>query len=409
MRYRTHRLRRLAAAGVLGVGMTAGVLGVTAGVASAQPGATTITSSAGATTHVASTGTGQAAAAFTVSVGTRTGAQTAFDQTFVVHVASTSGTAVWDGNPTCAADWTTSNALTCTATVTTTTHNLTVEITGAETLSGKTLAVHITGDNVTTTSASGEVKVTIPSSSTITQAVTTGVEIASVSVSVSGPGATTITSSAGATTHVASTGTGLAAAAFTVSVGTRTGAQTALDQTFVVHVVSTSGTAVWDGNPTCAADWTTSNALTCTATVTTTTHNLTVEITGAETLSGKTLSVHITADKVTTKGANGDVEVTIPSSSTVVQAVTTGVEIASVSTTKLRCPPERKHGKHPQRRRCPRPRPRPLPPRHRAPKGLPHPGKPGSGHNHGSNDPGSHTHGSESPGNGKHSHGGRGR
>ena len=91
MRHRTRKFRRVTAAAVLGLGMSAGVIGVTAGTA----GAVTATSHITATSNkaVASTGTAQSAGTLTIAVHNPTAATIA--DTLSLTLSSGTGSEVW--------------------------------------------------------------------------------------------------------------------------------------------------------------------------------------------------------------------------------------------------------------------------------------------------------------------------
>ncbi len=147
MKHRTHRLRRITAAAVLGLGMTAGVIGVTAGVAGAAVHGTIKATSA---PSVGSTGTGVAAGTLTITLPSGT----ALTGKVVTLTASASGggSVKWTAAPTVSF---TSGTAAITAFAVSAT--LKLKITKPAATSD---TIHLTGITYTLATAHGTIKVT---------------------------------------------------------------------------------------------------------------------------------------------------------------------------------------------------------------------------------------------------------
>jgi|GEM_PF-1244782 len=230
LRYRTHRLRRLASAAVLGVGMTAGVIGVTAGVAGA---ASTAKISATAATSVVSTGTTQAGANMRVTLAGSTARST---KKLDLTVAAQSGTAVFK-SLTATGTGVTVNA----SAVTSTNHHIWV-VTLTTTAATATQSISFTAVKYTTSGAHGSIKVT--PSGTATAGPFAGSPVTDANAPTAGPSAGNAISASSAP-KIAKTGTAQTAGTLTVTLrGTAStaAATTLLDLTAKPH----TGNVYWN-------------------------------------------------------------------------------------------------------------------------------------------------------------------
>ncbi len=147
MKHRTHRLRRLASAVVLGVGAVGGVVGLAAGTAGATVHGTISATSA---PSVGSTGTGVLVGSLTITLPSGTALSS---QVLTLKASATGGGTVdWSGTPSY-----THTSGTLSVAVTTSATTLKLTITKAAATSD---TIHLTNVEYTLTSAHGTIKVT---------------------------------------------------------------------------------------------------------------------------------------------------------------------------------------------------------------------------------------------------------
>lgn len=284
LKHRTHRLRRLASAAVLGVGMTAGVIGVTAGTAGAL---TTPKISATAATHVNSTGTTQPGANMKVTLA---GSTARASKTVVLTAATTGGSAVFK-TLTATGNTVTVNS----SAVTAGTHkkwNVTVTTAATKV----TQFITFTAVKYTTSAATGSVKVTPSGTATAGPFVGSPVTDATVTAA---SGNNTITATSKPT--IATNGVGQTAGSLKVKLHNATGAA-ATNSKLKLTATVPSGTVDWSAAPT----------VTCTGCTAAT---ATAPVGNAETITisvpaGTTATVSVTNVKYNTAAAVGTVTVT---------------------------------------------------------------------------------------------------
>ena len=288
VRQRTHRLRRVGAAALLGMGMTAGVIGVTAGVA----GAATATSEIIATANpaVAPTGTTQAAGTLTITLHNPTATTAVATDVLTLTLTPGSGAATWKSETLTGATLTGLNG----------TSALKVKI--ASIAATSTATVKVTAIKYTTALATGTITVTATNSSATLAALTPGfADNAHVVV----PGASTRGNSITATSAPTVPKTGTANAGGNLTITLRGNGAIPATTYVNLNVAPTVGTVFWSATPTVTST-------TVTAAVTGTpagTSHLTIKLTSGI-ATGHTAKVHVNSITYTTVGAEGTVTVT---------------------------------------------------------------------------------------------------
>ncbi len=282
---RTFRLRRVAAAAVLGMGMTAGVIGVAAGTA----GATT-TSEIIATSNlvVASTGTTQAAGTLTIKLHNPTATNAVGTDILSLKLTPGSGTVTWKSETLTGAALTGTNGST------------TLKLKIPPIAASGTATVKVTAIKYTTKTATGSVTVGASNSKTLSSLTPSS----AVNAHVVPAGSTTgnyITATS--PTSVPATGSGNAAASLTIHVhgnGTK-------PNTTVLKLKATSGNA--NGTVDWASATTSSSGILATETTPKGTSSTLVLTLGAL-ATGASATIHVTGITYNTTNAQGTIKVT---------------------------------------------------------------------------------------------------
>ena len=310
VRQRTHRLRRVGAAALLGMGMTAGVIGVTAGVAGAAT-ANGITATAHPT--ITNDGLAQSAGAFKVTVAGST-AYAATDKlkvvpTFTGVTVTTTTKPTVDEVLKTTAGVTTTTAITA-AKVTMAATSITVEV-NATTTSDTTITFTFTAPKyiAATTAKAGKVELAASLKTSATGALTPAVTIpvnatvynATVALAPASTRGNSITATSAPT--VPKTGTANAGGNLTI---TLRGNGAIPATTYVnLNVAPTVGTVFWSATPTVTSTTVTAAVIGTPAG----TNHLTIKLTSGI-ATGHTAKVHVNSITYNTAGAEGTVTVT---------------------------------------------------------------------------------------------------
>ena len=308
--HRTFKLRRVTAAAVLGLGMTAGVIGVTAGTAGATTPTSTATVHATTSKSILSTDTAQPAGNFYVTLP---GLKTYTACKLTVTAVAPSGTLTWKTHPT----------VTLIKTgVTTATHPTAATATHVLTITVPTIAATVTNVKFTvsantytiTGSKPGPVKIN-PALGTCTTA-TNDVAATGFAGHTTVHNATVVSPTTGnsikasSAPKIASTGTNQAAGSLALTIRNDTGATIAKTTSYIDLTAhpTTSGDIGWNSAALTSSGVTVTNATTL-PTLASTTAVMKIELTSALT-AGATATITLKTVSYNTVTAKGTVKVT---------------------------------------------------------------------------------------------------